>query len=349
MRSPFETVFDEVFKSPVPDELNADLMLTVVASALDPSSERIITYLREFGVPINAVFFRFLEDEDRQYLARSWLADESVAESSSGASRSKTGPWNGLDWYVNFGEGESRAGDDGLRYGFISAGGGQWYSSTLRKLPEEARVNVYLPQRGYVAVGITLAPARRFDETEVEVDGQKQLLTELEVTATYRHTPGSSPEHDEIAEYAVPVRWIRAVPADQAYREPGMFASQHSACKLRQDFTLRKLAEQGPSGTTPRFCSAICTSHGNDASGGASIITICIARQRGTATVVVRTKDATRVPCVSTQELPPRLGPPPQASPSNRAWLFSRQGDRLLVKVYLTRAPSGVAYGASDG
>ena len=241
---PFETAFGEAFDSPVPDELNTDLKLTVVASALDPSSERIITYLREFGVPINAVFFRFLEDEDRQYLARSWLADESTAEPTvGGGSKKKTAPWNGIDWYVNFGDDGGRSWEDGLQYGFISAGGGNWYSSTLRKLPVDARVNVYLPQRGYVAVGTTLAPARRFDQTEVEVDGQRRRLLDLPLRASYVHTPGSDPDSDDMAEYAVPVRWIRAVPADQAYREPGMFASQHSACKLRQDFTLQKLAE----------------------------------------------------------------------------------------------------------
>ena len=53
-----------------PDELNSELQLTIVASVLDDSSERIVTYLRTFGVPINAVFFTYIEDEDRRYLAR---------------------------------------------------------------------------------------------------------------------------------------------------------------------------------------------------------------------------------------------------------------------------------------
>ena len=35
------------------------------------SSERIVTYLRGFGVPVNAVFFSYLEDDGRSYLARS--------------------------------------------------------------------------------------------------------------------------------------------------------------------------------------------------------------------------------------------------------------------------------------
>ena len=70
----FETAFEEVFGSSAPDELNASLNLVVVATDLDSSSERIITYLRGFGVPVNVVFFTYLEDDGRRYLARSWLA-----------------------------------------------------------------------------------------------------------------------------------------------------------------------------------------------------------------------------------------------------------------------------------
>jgi hypothetical protein len=46
-----------------------------------------------------------------------------------------------------------------------------------------------------------------------------------------------------MAEWVVPVRWFTAVPAEQAYWEKGMFANQNSACKLRQEFTLERLAQ----------------------------------------------------------------------------------------------------------
>ena len=239
---PFEPVFAEVFDTPVPDEFNSEIELTVVAAQLDPSSERIVTYLRGFGVPINAVFFTFLEDDGRQYLARSWLTGEEVSDGSAGvARRSKMARWNGQDWYVNFGDGETRVWEDGRRFGFVSAGGGEWYSRTLRNLPEGARVNVYLPQKGYVAVGTALRSAVRIDEAEVLHEGRWQRLLDLDLRGSYRH--GLVDDDTDRAEYAVPVRWEVAVPADQAYREPGLFASQHSACKLRQDFTLQKISE----------------------------------------------------------------------------------------------------------
>ena len=49
---------------------------TIIASELDPTSDRIVEFLAEsYGVPINAVFFRHFSDGDRQYLARTWLLD----------------------------------------------------------------------------------------------------------------------------------------------------------------------------------------------------------------------------------------------------------------------------------
>ena len=38
-------------------------------------------------------------------------------------------------------------------------------------------------------------------------------------------------------------QWIDADALDDAFREKGMFANQNSACKLRQEFTLERLAD----------------------------------------------------------------------------------------------------------
>ena len=93
---PFEAAFEDVFGAAPPDELNAELELTIVATDLDASSERIVTYLRGFGVPINAVFFSYLEDDDRRYLARSWLATSEEGASGS-AARDEEGQACGLE------------------------------------------------------------------------------------------------------------------------------------------------------------------------------------------------------------------------------------------------------------
>ena len=243
----FESAFEEVFGGSAPDEVNAELQLTVVATELDPCSERIVSYLRGFGVPVNVVFFSFLEDDGRRYLARSWLAatDERASKTSSmsRSRRSKRAEWNGIDWFVSFGDEDTRSWQDGLRYGFVSAGGDPWYSRTLRGLPVGARINVHIPKVGYVAVGETLAEAQRFDEARVLVDGQWAPLADQGLSASYRHGGPDEPITEDNAEYVVPVRWIVAKPKPEAYWEKGMFANQNSACKLRQEFTLERLAQ----------------------------------------------------------------------------------------------------------
>ncbi|WP_228266728.1 endonuclease NucS domain-containing protein [Ornithinimicrobium ciconiae] len=244
---PFEGAFEEAFGNSPPDELNGALQLTIVATELDSSSERIVTYLREFGVPINAVFFSYLEDQDRRYLARSWLASEDEGGSGASPGRTRKGKraeWNGQDWFVSFGDdGSGRSWEDARTLGFVSAGGGAWYSRSLRALPEGARVNVHIPGRGYVAVGTTLREAQRFADAEVSVDGQWVRLTDHPLAGTYHHGPDGSADA-ELEEYVVPVQWEVAKPASDAYWEKGMFANQNSACKLRQEFTLERLAER---------------------------------------------------------------------------------------------------------
>lgn len=235
----FEAAFEAVFGIAPPDELNGELQLTVVASALDASSERIVTYLRTFGVPINAVFFTYIEDDDRRYLARSWLAASVDAPTGTKAkSLSKRAPWNGVDWYVSFGG--DRSWEDARRFGFVSAGGGKFYSQTIRTLPVGARIWVYVPQTGYVGVGTVVGPAVRFTDARVDVDGASVPLASQSLVGSYVHA-GAVTEDDD--EWVVPVSWRRTVPEADAYREKGLFANQNSACKLRQEFTLDRLAE----------------------------------------------------------------------------------------------------------
>jgi len=143
---PFESAFEDVFGTSAPDELNAALQLTIVATDLDASSERIVTYLRTFGVPVNAVFFSYLEDDDRRYLARSWLAREDESEAGAPTNtttrRGKRAEWNGRDWFVSFGAySGGRVWEDGRKYGFVSAGG---------DLVTRGEVDVALPRGGAV-------------------------------------------------------------------------------------------------------------------------------------------------------------------------------------------------------
>jgi len=77
---------------------------------LDTSTERIVNYLSSnFGVPINVIFFRYFKEGKSEYLSRSWLIDPAEVEAKSEQASKKRSkePWNGRDYYVSFGEGES--------------------------------------------------------------------------------------------------------------------------------------------------------------------------------------------------------------------------------------------------
>lgn len=242
---PFSVAFDDVFGDSLPEDINAARKLVIVATQLDDSSERIVRYLREFGVPINAIFFAHLEDEGRRYLARSWLVEETRTEKVSGAKTGKASTkatWNNVDWYVSFGEeAGGRNWEDARHFGFVSAGGGLWYGRTLRQVPQGARVSVYIPQAGgYVAVGRVTGPAQRFDQALVQLNGAEVLLADQSLVGTYEHEGKTS---DADAEWVLPVEWIDDRPAADAFRVKGMFANQNSACRLSDEFTLEQLRQ----------------------------------------------------------------------------------------------------------
>ena len=174
--------------------------------------------------------------------ARTWLVDqESPAATKNGAAKKGKSreTWNGHDWYVSFGEfPEGRQWADAVKYGFVSAGGGEWYSNTLKDLPVGARVFAYIPKAGYVGVGTVLAEAQRFDVATVQIDGTERRLADLPMVGNYRHDGDGA---DEYAEWAVPVEWTHAVPREKCFRKKGVFSSTHSACKLRQSFTIEQV------------------------------------------------------------------------------------------------------------
>jgi len=138
--------------------------------------------------------------------------------------------WNGKDWYVAFGDSSSgRNWDDAVRFGFVSAGGGKWYSQTLQNLPIGANIYVYIPQTGYVGHGVTKSLAVPFEESKLnQID---------ELVGIYSHDNGES-------EYVVEVDWIKTVSKENAIWQKGLFANQNSACHLSHSKTLGILHDE---------------------------------------------------------------------------------------------------------
>lgn len=241
--TPLDQAFRKRFQvKAMPDELNSEHELIVVASSLDESTERIIGYLAEYhSVNINAVLFRMFKDGEREYLTRAWLRDP-TAVSTDGAGESPNTAWNG-EYYASYGG--DRDWDEAVKYGFFAAGGGTWYSNTLDLLSPGDRIWVNIPGTGYVGVGIVEAPKQIIDEFMVAGPNG----TQVPITSLPLHLVDDAKraEGPDMAEYLVRVKWLKTVAADQAIKERGFFGNQNSVARPKSqkwNFTIERLKER---------------------------------------------------------------------------------------------------------
>ncbi|HUE81391.1 MAG TPA: hypothetical protein VMM84_04685 [Pyrinomonadaceae bacterium] len=140
------------------DSLNANHQVIIVAASLDDSTERIVKYLNEKDIAINILFFQVFTHGSEQLLSRAWLLDPVQTQVTAAATTNEPAePWNG-EFYASFGEGPTRSWADAVEFGFISAGGGPWYTKTLQLLAPGDRVWVKVPGQGFVGVGRVTGP-----------------------------------------------------------------------------------------------------------------------------------------------------------------------------------------------
>jgi hypothetical protein len=119
--------------------------------------------------------------------------------------------------------GHTRIWDEAVEYGFISGGGGSWYSNSLRMLDEGDRIWVNIPGTGFVGVGRVLGS--RSAAREFLIDGN--LALEKLKGGYHRHLV----DDQDRSEYFVPVEWVHTVPETQTVREVGMFGNQNTVCR----------------------------------------------------------------------------------------------------------------------
>lgn len=213
------------------DDLNESHQIILVAAELDPSTERIISYLNARDIAINVVFFQVFQHGDEHLLSRAWFIDPGeTQENVATTSKSKSGkePWNG-EFYASFGYLPHRSWEDARQYGYICAGGGNWYTQTLKLLNPGDRVWVNIPNTGYVGVGIvnqTVQPAECF--VVQTPDGERPCLDVLEHAGLYKERVNT-----EKAEYFVGIDWLDTVPLNEAVNEVGLFGNQNTVCRPR--------------------------------------------------------------------------------------------------------------------
>jgi hypothetical protein len=222
------------FDTELPETVNDEHRMIIVASMLDDSSERIVQYLSSrHSLDINVVFFNCFLQNGSHLIGRSWLMDPQDVEKRSEIRRRS--PWTGY-WFVNVGDGESRSWEDARKYGFVAAGHGVRYSGPLKKLAPRDQIFGYMKGHGYVGFGEVAAKAVM--AKDFTPAGSAQRLFDLPLSHEGIRLNSDDPE---LADWAVGVDWKKAFDASHACRFDGMFANQNIVCKLRDQPTIDRL------------------------------------------------------------------------------------------------------------
>lgn len=229
--------YDKKFHRQLDEEtVNTKVKMVVVAAQMDDSTERIISYLRDtYSVDINILFFNVFEHSGERLISRVWFEDD--VEETPSITKSQ-GKWNG-EYYVSFGE-DNRDWEDARKWGFISAGGGTWYSKTLGFLSPGDRVWVNIPHTGYVGVGTVTDTVKPAKDVVFSVNGEQKSFAQIDARRDYL----LNADDPEQAEYVVKVNWIKTVASNAAIKELGFFGNQNTVCRPvaeKWNFTVERL------------------------------------------------------------------------------------------------------------
>lgn len=237
--------FKQRFGQPLDEEsLNASHQIIVVASSLDDSTERIVAYLNKREIPINVLCFQVFTHGTEQLLSRSWLLDPvQTQENTTTTTAGPKEPWNG-EFYAAYGVGPNRSWEEAIEHGFVSAGGGEWYTKTLRTLNVGDRIWVLAPGYGYVGVGRVVGRAQPAREFRIVTPNGERPAMEVLTQGAYHREFIDDPEKCEVF---VPIRWIETKPLTSAVQEIGLFGNQNTVCRPQSPkwrYTIERLKEK---------------------------------------------------------------------------------------------------------
>jgi hypothetical protein len=221
LRARFGAEFDE-------QSLNQSHQIIIVAASLDDSTERIVAYLSKREIPINVLCFQVFTHGTDQLLSRTWLLDPVNTQlNTSSVTEGSNEPWNG-EFYCNFGAGPNRSWDEAVRFGFVSAGGGSFYTKTVQLLNPGDRIWVKAPNHGFVGVARVTGRAQPAGIFAIKTPSGDTPILDVLTRATNHLQFADDPER---CEYFVPVHWLDTVPIENAVQEIGLFGNQNTVCK----------------------------------------------------------------------------------------------------------------------
>lgn len=231
-----ETAYSNHFETALPEDIDPDYQIVIVAESLDDASERIVKHLSDVHqVNINAVFFNVFEMDGTRLLGRSWLSDPDEVEER--AAQGKKRKWTGY-LFVNTGitPDNEREWSFCEKYQFVSAGGGTRWMNAIRKLKPGDNIFAYIKGKGYVGFGTVkeeAVPVQEFHHS-----GQK-LVDLLPENVSWR----TQVEPDQ-GEWLARVDWHKTFSEDHAKWFPGAFANQNVVCKIRDANTAKYLEDE---------------------------------------------------------------------------------------------------------
>ena len=235
IKSDLERDFKEYYECKLPDELNKNYRIIIVAESLDDATERITTHLNEdYNVDINAIFFNIFEKDGKEFIGRSWLKDpEDIT-----IDKHRIKNWTGY-YFVNTGisdKKDSRKWEYNLEYSFISAGGGNRWINAIKRLKKDDKIFAYIKKVGYVGYGIVKEEA--VIVKDYTINGKK-IIDELPNGHPWKIQ--KEPQKDE---WLVKVDWKKTFSENDPKTFDGIFANQNVVCKLNNIETFDYLKKE---------------------------------------------------------------------------------------------------------
>lgn len=139
-------------------------------------------------------------------------------------------------WFMNYEESQDRSGsgkirlwEEAVKYGFISAGGGEKYTRSLPKMQKGDEIWACVPNHGYVGYGIVQEEAVPAAAAVVYVNGEAVPFFSLPLVGSYFRDA-----FEEDREFILLVKWVKAVPIENSVWEKGFFSYRGINCNPRE-------------------------------------------------------------------------------------------------------------------
>lgn len=220
---------------------NLNVKQRIILASKEFNSEVIsaVLWLREYSINIQCTRITPFVDENKELFlnaetiiplpeAKDYIEKKEVKRIKSEIQTE----WTGY-WFVNVGESDHRNWIDNVKYGYLSAGQGKWYSEALKRLNLGDKVYAYMKGYGYVGFGEIIKGATPIKDFVDE--SQNKLLLDLPLTSI---SPDLNKDNIELCEWCVGINWIKTFKKEEAKTFTGVFANQNIVCKLRNKPTL---------------------------------------------------------------------------------------------------------------